>query len=499
MVFFVDKYINQNHIMTPWLSFGIALIFSVQLFFAQEKILEFSTDYGQTEINMENSFTLVNKRDHSFTVFLTQRSKVKAFHFNNEMVNEGHIYSSLLPSKYKVPLGGTIDKKSYTLFFTNKAKSKFAAANFDFNTSLAKTLNIDLKLDNEKLISNFNHNGNFYLATVSFKENHINLYRFDSFGTYEKKIIDLSDHKTYRTATYPVSLYKTLSADMPSKPIYNVQWIQKDVPYSLESMTTFYKLYLVGDVMHLTADINPNFTQLISFNLASGETQLKQFNQPEFKADETMSNSFLSNNTLYQFRINAKEMALSISDLHTGKVLKEHRINKKENLYLASGPIRQRGGRYKKYRELEKTSQFLRKVGSGFPSIFVDTIDGTQKVVLGSVDKIEDGAIQALTFMNPFTAVASFGIVTLYVNPVALAMIKASDTKAVYISSYLDDKFETTQITEKDDIFYRVADFLKNEKTKRYTAVDIFQYKDYFLFGMLDKKNKLYSLRKFEK
>jgi len=260
-----------------------------------------------------------------------------------------------------------------------------------------------------------------------------------------------------------------------------------------------YKLYVIDDSIQIISDINPNFTQVISYDVITEKVDVTTYNQPTFKREDTMSNSFLSEGLLYQFRINPRVMALRITDFNTKEVYNEHRITKDEELFLSSGPIRQRGGRYKKYRELEKTAQFLRKVGNGYPSIYVDQIDGVQKVVLGSVDEVDNSAMQALAFVNPFTAVASIGALTVFFNPMALAMMRASDTKAVYITGYLDENFQTTQVTEKDDIFYRVTDYIKQEKTKRYTAADIFQYKDYFLFGMLDKKTQHYSLRKFEK
>lgn len=482
-----------------YLLFSSLVICSIATLFSQEKVLEFSADYPDTPVMMQNSFSLVNTKDDSFTVFLSRKADVEAYNFNKEMEIQGRMVSTLLPSKYNIPLGGRIDNKVYTLFFSNKNKTKFAGINFDFNTKVSTSFDIDINLKTEKFLTHFNYKDQFYLVTISYREDYLNLYLFESSSSFEKKTIDLSNHEVYRTASYTVPLYQAFSADLITRPIYKIHWVQKDVPYSLDSMSSLYKLYLTGDSIQFISDINSNFTQVITYDLIKENVEVRQFDQPIFEREDTMSNSFLSNGLLYQFRINPKELALSISDFNTREVLKEHRIKKKENLYLSSGPIRQRGGRYKKYRELEKTAQFLRKVGNGYPSIYVDQKGSTQKIVLGSVNEIDNGALQALAFVNPFTAVASIGSVTLFFNPVALAMFRASDTKAVYITGYLDENFQTIQVTERDDIFYRVTDYLKQEKTKRYTAADIFQYKGYFLFGMLDKKTEQYSLRKFEK
>lgn len=467
--------------------------------FSQEKVLEFSADYPDTPNLMQNSFSLVNSENDSFTIFLSQRGDVEAYNFNAKMELQGRIASTVLSPKFNLPIGGRIDNNTYTLFFSNKNKSKFVGIKFDFDTQVSATFDIDIKLKNEKLLTHFNHKNQFYLVTTSYRNDYLNLYLFDASGSYKRKIIDLTDHDLFRTAPYPVSLYNSMSADLSSRPMTNMNWIQKDVPYSLDTMTSMYKLYVIDDSIQIISDINPNFTQVISYDVITEKVDVTTYNQPTFKREDTMSNSFLSEGLLYQFRINPRVMALRITDFNTKEVYNEHRITKDEELFLSSGPIRQRGGRYKKYRELEKTAQFLRKVGNGYPSIYVDQIDGVQKVVLGSVDEVDNSAMQALAFVNPFTAVASIGALTVFFNPMALAMMRASDTKAVYITGYLDENFQTTQVTEKDDIFYRVTDYIKQEKTKRYTAADIFQYKDYFLFGMLDKKTQHYSLRKFEK
>ena len=476
----------------------VILIYNFLIVFSQEKVLEFSTSPNNSS-TMKNSFSLVNSKNASFTVFLSRKTDLEAYHFNDNMELQERITSTLLTNKYSTPIGGRIDEKVYTLYFSNKKKTKFASINFDFERKISKTYDIDLKLKKEKFLAHFNYKDQFYLITTTHHNDYLNLYILNSTGSFEKKIIDLSEYELYGRADYPAPVYQAFSTNIPSKPIYNTFWVQKDVPYSLDSMTSLYKLYITGDSLQITSDINPNFTQIITYDLITEDIEVRKLNQPKFKNKNTLSNSFLLDNILYQFRINPKEMALSISNYETNEILKEHRIKKKEDFYLSSGPIRQRGGHYKRYRELEKTAQFLRKVGNGNPSIYVDKIGSTQKIVLGSVDEVDVSALQALTFANPFTAVASIGSVTLFFNPVSVALLKSSNTKAVYITGYLDQNFQTTQAIEKDDIFYRVKDYLKEEKTKRYTAVDIFQYKDYFLFGMLDKKTKIYSLRKFEK
>lgn len=465
--------------------------------YGQEKILEFNTDYPDLPAIMQNSFTLVNSQSDDFTVFLSTRSNICAYNFSAEMENQGRLLSKQLPNKFTSPLGGTINDKKYTLFYTNSSKSKFAGIIFDFEKRWSNVFEIDLKLKREIFVTQFTHENKFHIITVSYQTNHLNLYAFDNSGNFEKEIIDLTDHEFFTTVSYPARLKTALAMDINPRPITEIMWIQDDVPYSLDSMTSLYKLYILENTLHLAFDINSDFTQIISYNLNSKKAEVKKVAQPEFEKD-ALTNSYIYDNKLFQIKINPRKMVLRITDFESGAILKEHEITKTDQLYLADGPIRQRGGRYKKYRELEKTSQFLRKVGTGNPSIYVDKFGDQYGLTMGSVEEIDNSAIQALAFVNPFTAFAAIGSVTLFINPVALAFYRASDTKAVYINGFLKNDFEITNGVEAENIFYTINDYLKNENMKRFTAADVFKYKGDYIFGMLNKKNKQYSFQKFE-
>lgn len=477
--------------------FFFYLFLPIEVLLAQEKILEFNTDYPDARAIMQNSFTLVDDTTDDFTVFLSTKSNICAYSFDANMGSKGRILSRQLPNKYVSPLGGTIGGNKYTLFYTNNNKSKFAGIIFDFDKRWSNVFEIDLKLKREIFVTQFTHKNKFHILTVSYQTNHLYLYRFDNAGNFNREVIDLTDHEFFTTLNYPSRLKSALAMDVTARSITEIIWIQDEVPYSLDSMTSLYKLYIDSDVLHLVFDINSDFTQSISYNLATKQSNVRKIEQPQFKK-EALTNSYLFEDKLFQFKINSKKMALRVTDFETGNIIKEHVVNKEEHLFLAGGPIHQRGGRYKKYRELEKTSQFLRKVGTGNPSVYVDKFSSEYVLTLGSVEEIDNTAWQALAYVNPFTAFATIGAVTLYVNPVALAFYRASDTRAVYINSFLKDDFEPTNGQESENIFYQINDYLKNENMKRFTASDVFKYKGYYIFGMLDKKNRQYSFRKFE-
>lgn len=482
-----------------WNSFKTVFLFflfsNTLVLAAQEIVLEFDTDYEAGPNVITDSFSLVDETTEDFTVFLTRDSNLSAFHFDSSYNLKGWLASREMPNKYKIPLGGTIQSEKYSLFYTNGTKSKFAVVSFDFETNWSFASEIDLKLTDEIFLSQFNFENKFHILTTTYRESLLHIYAFDNSGKYDKTTIDLEEFDLYGPSRYPTRLKSTLGLDISNKDLVNMLSVQEGLPYSLDSMVSVIKLYIIEDTMFVVSDINRDFTQIISHHLKEGKTQVKSIEQAKIKFAST--NSFLTKDNIFQIAANPKEMVFQVTNLETKEVVKRYQFSKSDSLSLANGPIRQRGGRYKAYRELEKTAQFLRKLGHGNPAIHIKPNNDRYEIQIGSVDDIDDGLIYAVGYLNPFTAIATFGALTLYANPVALALIKASDSRAVYINNTLDSNFEPTFEQEKDNIFYIINDFIEEENVKRFTAADVFVHKEQFLFGMLDKKTKKYVLRKF--
>ncbi len=471
------------------------ILFSITSY-GQEKILEFNTDYPDFLGMAQDSFTLIDETNNEFTIFITIGSDIAAYHFDSNMENKGRLVSRQLENKFNTPLGGTIRGNQYSLFYTNNNRSRFSAITFDFDTRRSKVSEIDLKFKTEILLTQFNYKNKFHLLTVSSSENIMYLYIFDSAGGYKKDTIDLSNYDFFHISDHSVSLKTALSRDILRKPLSEITWIEKDVPYSLDSLISLYKLYLVGDTISLVFDINSNFTQIINYDLNQNTINCSKIAQPAFKKD-AVTNSYLFDNKLFQFKINPKEMTLRITDITTNVLLRDHHITKDDNLYLSVSPIKQRGGRYKSYREMSETPKFLRKVGTGNPGIYVDAFEENYGITLGSVEEIDNSAFGALSLANPFGVFATIGSLTLFVNPVALAFYNSSSTKAVYTNGYLNAEFNPVDGIERDNIFYTINDYLDSEDIKRFSASNVFKYQSHYIFGKLDKKTKTYSLIKF--
>jgi hypothetical protein len=476
---------------------GWLFLFISNLSVGQEKILEFNVNHVGSSFQIENSFTMVDESSNDFTIFMTKNSDIAAFHYSSNFETKGGLVSTQLPNKFKIPLGGIIDDNKYTLFFANKIKDQFSGITFDFEKRWSNVFELDFKLKKEIYLTNFVFENKLYILAASYRTNHLFLYSFESNGNYNKETIDLTQYDLYGVAEYPTRLKSTIGLDIPNRAITNIFWVQKDVPYSLDSMVSLIKLYVQDNKMYLVSDLNRSFTQIISYNLKDTTVDYKKIKYPTLDKD-AMVNSFMLKDKLFQFKINSDEMVLTINDIPSELVLKEYFIKKGDSLFLGNNIIKQRGGRYKKYREFEKTSQFLRKVGTSHPAIHVDRNESGYNFYLGSVEEIENSALEALAFVNPFVPFVAMGSLTLYFNPVAIAFYRSSNTRAVYITQSTNDEFELIPETPEDNIFYRINDFLESEDIKRYKAADVFPYEDSYIFGMLDKKTNTYSLREFK-
>ncbi|CAN0586495.1 unnamed protein product, partial [Ectocarpus sp. 12 AP-2014] len=356
---------------------------------AQEIVLEFDTDYEAGPNLITDSFSLVDEATDDFTVFLTKNSNLSAFYFDSSYNLKGWLASREMPNKYKIPLGGTIQSEKYSLFYTNSSKNKFAVVSFDFDANWSFTSEIDLKLTDEIFLSQFNYENKFHILTTTYRGSLLHIYTFDNSGKYVKTTIDLEEFDLYGPSRFPTRLKSTLGLDISNKNLVDMLTVQENLPYSLDSMVSLIKLYIIEDTMYVVSDINRDFSQIISHHLKEGKTQVQSIEQGQIKLAST--NSFLTKGHIFQIAASTKEMVFQVTDLETKEVVKHYQFSKNDSLYLANGPIRQRGGRYKAYRELEKTAQFLRKLGHGNPAIHVKPNNNQYEIHIGSVDDIDDG------------------------------------------------------------------------------------------------------------
>ena len=200
-----------------------------------------TTDHRDGPNLKEYSFTLDNESTKHITTFLGKKNYISAYFFNPKFQLQSRLFSKNLAGIFKIPLGGNINGKTYSLFYPNETKNKFSGILFDFEKNTTDGFEIDLNLKKEIFLSSFVHSSKFYLLTGSYRENKMYLYHFNNTGRFERRIIDLSNYEFFGVEDYPSRLKNMLALSKRS-PLTEITLVQSGVPYSLDSLHSLIKL-----------------------------------------------------------------------------------------------------------------------------------------------------------------------------------------------------------------------------------------------------------------
>src|SRR5690606_3094444 len=104
--------------------------------------------------------------------------------------------------------------------------------------------------------------------------------------------------------------------------------------------------------------------------------------------------SYLFQDKIFQIGGNKKIMVLTVKDLETGKELKRLTVSNNEEITFKNSPIIQEGNAFLpgSKRELDNTSQFLRKISSENIGVAVfPTKNGYQITIGGNIRNVYSG------------------------------------------------------------------------------------------------------------
>ena len=301
---------------------------------------------------------------------------------------------------------------------------------------------------------------------------------------------------------------------------------QKDINYnnslpsSIEIASEKVKFYAVGNHHIITLNHRPSATRIISINANNQDTEvshinisMREFSNENSQNNKVVSNSFIYKDKIYQFTSSSQRLHLSAYDLGNKKLIKEYKFTKDEDLTILNAPIRQKGGTYAfgTERTLKKTSQLLRKLTRAKHSgLFVYEDDGKLNLVLGGYTEKRTASIgfgPVATTNNISLPNASGGFtthtITSFSQPIFNTYSSYSACKSVKANCLFDiQTFEHIEGNTKDNIFDKAsenAERIKNNSFFRNILIEtIFKYKNFFIQGHYDKKNKQYIYYKLD-
>lgn len=455
--------------------------------------LWFETDIN-TEINVlkpKDVIPIINDDNGNIALFFIN-SKVAFGKLHNE---EGQLIGSInnisIPKKGKKLIGVIYEKDWYTLFFSNNNNNHLSSVSVNFNSgnfSFNEDLDIDLK--NQKIIDFIIEKNRMFVLTVSTKNNILYSYKATKNEVTKGFTYDLSDKNfaDNNNTSYELDLLLFGNSGYSS-----VEVIDNTVPNGLEKTNAFTKLYYkeTEGTLIITNNVFDKYTYLINLNFNNGNSSFKVIENSGFNKDDyyTNSNSFIFSDKIITVYSSKDHLDLSLYSLNSLEKLKTFKIIKDEAINFKNTPIIQEGGEFDNYRELEKTSKFLRKITNSKIGVTAYQKKDYIVLTLGASTEIQT---------NPYLA-GTFGAIGGVVSGALISSFNSySKTKSTRIECLFDSEFNHLKGNIPNNNYDKIIDF-KNNNFKSYDSSieTLFKNNNDYIFGVFNKETGLYSLYKF--
>ena len=437
---------------------------------------------------IRQSFNVVDQKSGNFAVFLEGSNSVLGFLYNENKKEIGRIESTDLPNKYQELIGYLIDGKTIILFMNTKNGRSYGVLKFDFENNISTVEELDFKLKKEGYLESLSIDNTFYLFSRPNHSNQINIYEFNSDLTSTLHEIKFKKDEFLDRRDKPIHLYEILSD--PIK-------IENKTPNSIETTSKNVKLYNHGKKVSITSDRYKEYTYLINIDLENYNYSSERIFKPPFEDSYfgLRTNSFLFENNLFQIISSSDQLNIQITDIDTKETIKKYSVKKKEPISFKNSLIIQEGGGLDKYRELDKTSQFLRKISQAHAGISVLKQDGVFQITYGSA--IEKTNAGGYVIIGATVGGIGGAIVMASINSITTSYYGYTNTKSVRVTGLFDKNFNHIEGEVPLNIFDRIK--LYAENIKGLQAETIISLEDSYLFGYYNKKEKVYKLVKFTK
>jgi len=468
---------------------------------SQEEIVTFKNTLKTSSSSVKSIIPIVNQENGGLALFIADAKNVYAYKFDNKFSLQNKLLSPEKKRKFKVLIGSSItENNSYRVFMTNKGYNKFSSVRFSFNGNESSFNEFKFKNINEKFIQTVTYKNKFYLiSAVEISPNEdsyieaVYIYTFNDNGDPKRNKIDLSNLKFLNKSGNSISLPNLLIPFSNS-----IKKIEDNVPNSIEVASDSRKMYLRGKTIIFTFDRNKKVTQVLKINLETLHPTLQSFDKPlsNLKKARKRTNSYLNGNKLFIVASTKETFKLQINDFEKGILLKEFGFTDNDSISFKNTPIIQEGGVYDKYRELESSVKFLRKITAGKIGVSSVKINNKYHITIGGYVEQRSGGMMMPMGGFGGIPIGSFGSFNVFFNPTMYAFNSMSTTKSTRIECLLDDNFNHVKGKIENSAFDKINFYKKEARFKGEETV--LKYKDYFILVDYNTFSKDYTLRKFK-
>lgn len=473
--------------------------------FAQKQVVKLENIEYSNFIKDETAFSLSNSETGELMLVIPDKKTVDAYLFNKNFEKTHKLTAESLRIKFKEIIGYRVTNKHYTTLFSTENRQYFGVVDFNFETGETTTEQLDVDLKGEEILEAVTHNNRFFLLSIDRKFDGLILRELLENRTFDRKEILINgpvsfiDLLTQRNKPDALGKRKGSLFNEPLPP--ELVEIDNTNPNSLETTSRLNKLYPKGENLILTFDNFQDFTLVYYLNLNDFTVKERSF-QIDITADEPLdkSNSFLYEDYLFQLGVNNDKMIFTVTDFNTGEKLKTYQATKEGSINFKNSELLQKNGLFmgnEKVRQLDDTSQYLRKITNGQPGIAVQNKNGIYQTTLGGTQPMASGG-GAMMIVGGGIVGGAIGAmaVSIYFNPTFSSYGSYTNTKSIYFDALFDSEFNHVNGVSTENVFDTVKTF--QDSLEKMDAEEVFSHKDKVYFGYYHKDSKTFNILEFD-
>ncbi len=462
---------------------------------SQEPFLSFDHYLKKTK-KPTQVFAASFEEENHFLIFIEDKKQVSVYNFD-EMGNERAEGFSFPNFVKKYPnIGGYIynDDDTYTLYLSTLNKKKWAILTLNFKNRSFNLQETKLEISKGRILESLLYNDKQYVFTLKRDTSIFEVAALASDGTVTTQEFPFDDADFSEGRRSMPNLDRLLHETFTKR----ADIIDSESPIALESSKSRTKFYQEEHLITLTIDASKKKTHYLQFNLDTNTSTYKAIPKPTFdnKLLSSKSNSFIFEDKLFVLKVSSDEMDFSIYNLDSNENIASFSAQKGTPIGFKNTPIIQEGGEFKSYRELEKTSKFLRKVASSNPAIAVFKENDRYIITLGATKEIAQTGPTFFIYGGGLAGAVAGGIISGIANATYYQYNAYSYTKSARFQMVLDSDFQFVVNAEIPlNVFDNISDF--TQETPPTVIQTVFKFNDAYIWGAVSAKNNKLNFFKF--
>ena len=446
--------------------------------FSQVLLTSYDFDFNNKGENVQ-IFNAENTETHDVFVFAVNGQNITILKYNNALFLMDQFTVSFANPENKRIIGYSFNNDGNpSLYWSSSVLDEIIITKYYFESKTLKNLKFRVPSPSDYVVATFQKNNSFCLLSKNVSEEILTSYIFNE-GIAEQTIFDFSPYKFLNKRLQIIPFYDLINEN----PLEKMELKNYNPLYKSSSPSKF---YIVDDKIILTLDQNSKQTQVFELNLKNHTLIEKLFSKPKPQKTSYGSNSFFSDNKLFQVKANTEELLLEVKNYDSEELIKSISIPKKENIYFKNSPLTIKK-ESQKLKTIKNTSLFLKYLNNLNIGISVYHNDNNNFVTIGGSPNIQ--YYEEPTFHNINDD--EYTLKENYQNNNVVPI----HTETVFFESSWDKKFEFIPSKQAplaiDKIYYFITE------QKEVTFENIIKFKDYYILGYYDSNKKSYIMRKF--